>query len=554
MRTVKRKPIIDYNEYDIIDEKIWKIRGIKLDDVPNFLEPPKDFIRNPFELLNMDIVVKRILKALQNNEKIVVYADTDCDGVTSCAIIYNYFRVYTNHIYYVSNQRKEGHGVIVNKVDKDTDLLIIVDSSTNSSNECKEISQFCDVIILDHHDKSVDNPYATIVNPQICNYENKFLSGATVCYQLCRAFDMINGYEFADNFLDLACVGMVGDMMKLDNLENRAIAFHGLKNIHDMCQGEFFDGNIGLSRLFKGLKKDFMPTTQDISFYIAPCINAIVRLGDIYDLLELFTTSNTKICNQLVKMIIEKNEDRKKLTTEITKDIIDKNLINDDKIIIIDETEFEYDSAMFGLIANKIGQQYQRPCFFGKVVNGEFKGSGRSFGEEVKLKTELRNSKLFTLAEGHESSFGVGFKYENIDKIKNYFNDKFKNYFNEVFINYDLELSYDELSEYNLNLIDKISKICGEGFEPPRFLIKGLEIDKSDKIGKEKNHTKLTISDDIDLNIMKFNTDENTFEYDYSDYINVVGIIGMNYFYHFGKKEMITTKQILSDYIECIYL
>lgn len=555
MKKIKRQPIIDYNEHDLLNEKIWKIRGINLDDVMYFLEPPKIFISDPFKLKNMDLAVDRVIKALQNNEKIYVYGDPDCDGVTSLSIIVNYLKIYTKNIDYISNQRKEGHGIKPEKVPKDCDLLIAVDSSTNAINECKEVSEFCDIIILDHHETDVVNNYAIIVNPQICDYENKFLSGATVCYQFCRAFDEVNQYQFADNFLDLACVGMIGDMMRLDNIENRAIAYHGLKFIHDMCQGNTFEGNSGLCKLFKELKKDFMPTTQDISYYIAPCINAVVRLGDIYDIIKLFTSDDEDECKKIVKQVVEMNNDRKVLTRDIAKDIIKRGLINEeDKIIIIDGTEFGYDSAMFGLIANQIASEYQRPCLFGMLRDGEFRGSGRSFGEDVKLRSELKSSGLFTLAEGHEPSFGVGFKIENLDKIKETFNHKFKEFFIEPSIVYDLELNYEDLTEYNLKLIDGMSKICGEGFEPPKFLIKNLVIDDCDKIGKDKNHTKIIIEDELDLNIMKFNTEENLSQYEFSDFINVVGSIGLNYFYHFGKKEMIITRQILSDYIECEYL
>ena len=544
MKIIKRKPIIEYDDDDIIDEKILKIRGIEKDKMFDFIMPNEKYLNSPFLLKNMDIAVEKVIQAISEDKKIGVYADVDTDGVTSAGIIKGYLSVFSDNVVYLSNQRVEGHGVIVNKVPMDIDLLIIVDSSTNSVEECKQLTERgVDIVTLDHHGCDIYNPYATIINPHMCDYPNKDLSGAGVCWQFCRAFDEVNGLRYANDFVDLACVGLVGDMMSMKSMENRYIVWLGLTSIHKGI------GNKGLLSLFKELGKQYKPTSADISYYVSPCLSAIIRLSDIFIIFDLFDTQDSDVAKMMAKDIIAKNEERKALTDRIFKELY-ANLPND-KVVILDVTEQDYPKGLLGLIANKFAHELQKPCLVGKVVDGEFSGSGRGYGEEIGLKDELLDSGFFNLVAGHQNAFGVRFDINKLDKIRKHFNKAFKNYYNELYIEYDLALRYEDLTEANLKLVDMLNFISGQGFETPKFLIEGINIDSAKKIGKNENHTKLTKNDDMNLDIMKFNTEEGLEEYQQADYINVVGQIGINEFYNFGRKELVLTKQVLSDIIIC---
>lgn len=544
MNLLKREPIIEYDDFDLLDEKILKIRGIPMDLKYDFIQPKEKYLNDPYLLDNMDKAVDIVGDAIGKNKKIGVYSDIDPDGVTSTQIMYGYLKIFTENVEYIMSQRIEGHGVNPLKVNDDIELLIVVDSSTNSVQECKVLKERgVEILIFDHHEKEIDNPHATIINPHICNYPNKHLSGAGVVWQFTRAFDSFNGIQFANDFIDLAAVGMVADMMDMKNMENRYIVWAGLLSVHNRM------GNLGLYNLFKELGKQYKPTSLDISFYVAPCLSAIIRLDDINILMELFNSDDEEVCKLISKEIKSKNEERKELTDGIYKSL--EGNLNDDKVIIIDMTESQYKSAMFGLIANKVARENQKPCLVGRIDGDEFKGSGRGFGDEIKLKDELSASGLFTLVAGHQNSFGVKFKIENLDKIKSYVNKKFNDYFNEKFAVYDLEIRYEDMTEANLRLIDDISFVCGEGFSPPTFLIKYLVPDEYKKIGKKENHTKLTVRGERNLDIMKFNTEEKLDDYINADYIDVVGNIGINEFYNFGLKQVVVSKQILSDIIVC---
>lgn len=547
MKLKQREFILDYNEHDNLADKIFRIRGIQECDVEEFLNPSRDNLNDPFLLKNMDIAVDMVCDAIRENSKIGIYSDCDADGITSSCTLFLYLNNFTDNIVHITNQRAEGHGVIPSKVNE-IDLLIAVDSSTNSIQQCKDISETgCKILILDHHISEEDNKYATIVNAHICDYPNKALSGSATVYQFCRAFDITMDIELADSYIDLVAVGLIGDMMDLKNLENRYIVNEGLKLLHE-------SGNIGLKTLCKALKKDYKPNAQDISFYVAPNINAVIRLDDINLIAELFLSKDEKVCKKISKQLIEINEDRKKLTTKIVDKIIESGKVNGDKLLLIDMTNFNYKNAMFGLVANKIAKEFGKPCLIGKSVDSVLIGSGRGCNDEINLKTELISSGLFNWCKGHENSFGWECNKSNVDLMSDYFNDKFNDYFNENYVEYDLELNFEDLTIENLKMMDDISFICGMGFPRPLFLIRGVIIDECKKIGKDFNHTKLTIKDDIPLDIMKFNTTEDLDEYNNSDYCNIVGNIGINSFYNFGLKKQVVTRQILADVIECEYM
>ena len=180
-------PKESYSPEDSMTNKILKIRGIK--EKEKFLKPNDDDINSPWELSNMKSAVESIIIAIENKSSVGIYADIDTDGVTSLTFMYRFLCDFGINPIILYHQRNKGHGVIVDNVPKDLDLLIIVDSSSNSIDECKKLSEEMEILVLDHHEITHDNPYAIVVNPQYNNYPNKNLSGVGVVYQTCSAVD-----------------------------------------------------------------------------------------------------------------------------------------------------------------------------------------------------------------------------------------------------------------------------------------------------------------------------------------------------------------------------
>jgi single-stranded-DNA-specific exonuclease len=531
-------PKEQYDNQDSITDKILKIRGIV--DKERLVHPREDDINNPYHLSNMKSAVSTILNAINNKLSIGIYADIDCDGVTSATLMYKYLKNYEIDAQLLYHQRKLGHGVIVDNAPKELDLLIIVDSSSNNVNECKELSPHMDIVILDHHPFSVENKYATIVNPQYNNYPNKFLSGTGVVYQTCRAIDGATSNYFADQYIDLCAIGLISDMMYVLEPETRMLIQKGLYKIHNDC-------DVNLNAILKHLKKDYKPTTTDIAYYLVPFINSIIRLGKIEDILEILTSSDKDKIKKLIKSCSEINDKRK----VVQGDLIEKidNMVDlSHKIIIVDVSEFESPSTMNGLIANNVAQKYQKPTLivsFDKETS-VLSGSGRNYGSSFDFKNLLLETKLFEMVEGHPNSFGVEFLPENLNKIYESIDKSFEDIEQNYTIEADMLLDIDDITWEILYEIQRLSFITGEGFREPLFIIKGLFVEDV-KIMKDI-HIKFN-SDELEC--IKFNvTPEEISNISDAAFVDVLGSIGINSWYNFGTKTVIKSKQILIKDIE----
>lgn len=531
------EPIEEYDEYDSITDKILKIRGIE--DKDRFTNPREDDINDPYNLSNMELAVDKIVNAIENNLLVGIYADIDSDGVTSATIKYKYLKNHGITPRLLYHQKKQGHGVIVDNVPKELDLLIIVDSSSNSIKECEELNKIMDIIILDHHPAS-ENPYAIVVNPQCNDYSNKFLSGAGVVYQTCRAIDDKLFTYFADEYIDICAVGLLGDMMNIVQSETRVLIQKGMNKIHNDC-------DMNLKLILKHLKKDYKPTTTDISFYLVPFINSIIRLGKIENILEILTSDSEENVKKLIKSCGAINDKRKTVQGNIIEEI-DKIINLDHKIIIVDVSDLNSPISLNGLIANNIAQKYQKPTLvvsLDKDTN-TLCGSGRNYGNTFDFKEILSGTNLFEMVEGHGGAFGVEFIPNKLEEIYKSVDERLEHIEQEYVIEADLTINIEDITWELLYEIQRLSFIVGEGFKEPLFIIEGLSVEDT-KIMKDI-HIKFA-SDDLEC--VKFNVSQEEIS-NISDavFVDVLGSLGINSWYNFGTKEVVKSKQVLVKDIE----
>lgn len=533
MRYKIKEPKIKFDKDDNIIDKILKIRGIK--NKEEFLFPSKDVLHSYWELSDMKEAVKITTYAIQNNFKIGVYGDIDTDGVTSLAIIYHYLKKYNINPINIYHQRKDGHGVIVDNVPKDLDLLIIVDSSTNSVKECKELSKNMNIIILDHHESDKKNPYAVIVNPQINDYPNKHLSGAGVCYKFCQAIDEVSEKDYAKELVDFCAIGLIGDMMNVAELETRRLILEGIFKIHNNC-------NIQLKLLLKHLKKDYKPNTTDISFYVVPFINSIIRLNQIEDAITILTSDDEKTIKDTIKKCDKLNKQRKKIQAELVKKVEKKIDHSHKTIFVIMDDVREKNKTLNGLVANNIMQKYKKPTFILNLneETNSYVGSGRSLGN-IDVRELMNQCELSVEAEGHEGAFGVEIKKSELNNLINLLDDKLKDvdYDNSILV--DLELKQSDITWELLQDISKLNFIVGEGFKTPQFLIKCL-FKTNAKIMKDI-HIKLQTND---LDCLKFNLSEYEVDRLYNAFcFDVIGSLNINSWYNFKTRQAEKSKQVL---------
>ena len=500
----------------------------------------------------------------------------DSDGINACSIMYNYLKNFVEDdlISYSHSQRSKGHGVgtvlpdlevenetLIRKIPRDTDLVIIVDSSSNDLKDTKELIEQigCEVIIIDHHEMDLENIYATVVNCQDGEYPNPKLSGSAMVYKVCQVIDEKIGEEFADDFLDLVAIGLIGDVMSVREMENRYLINKGISQIN----------NKGLNILLKKAKVDTYRgiSSTDISFKISPMISACSRFDKIELAIELLTTEDEDRMKKLSKEMIELNERRKSEQKEMVERFAE-GLDDSNNIMIVITDEIE--SGFRGLIASEVASKYNKPAFVlypMKDSNGdifEYSGSARGVGN-IPLKDLCQDSGLFNFATGHQSAHGLSFNADKYDEVVKYFNEVLDDSDFEKVIYYDLEVDANELEELDLKEIEKFSRIVGEGFKEPKFKVTGLTLaEKETKklgshvravMGKNKDTVKIICENDFAL--MKFRSNED-FAKDLEDEfygdafmveVEAVGSLNLNVFYNFGTKVTEVTKQVfIEDY------
>lgn len=268
-------------------KNLLKERGVE--NVEDFLNPTLCYLNNPQKLNNIENGAELYLNTIKQNGNILIVVDSDCDGFTSAAIIYQYTKKINPEINlsYILHEGKQ-HGLqdhinTILEQSKNYDLIILPDSSSNDYEYHEQLKDInIPVLILDHHPTDVEiSNNAVVINNQLSeNYPNKELTGAGVTYQFCRYIDIVLNTNYADYFMDLAAWGIIGDMGSVLEMENRYIIKEGLKNINNF----FFQTLI--DKQSYSMNNQVNSTT--VAFYIVPLINAMIRVGTMEEKKRLF--------------------------------------------------------------------------------------------------------------------------------------------------------------------------------------------------------------------------------------------------------------------------
>ena len=565
MKWIQRTPKQVVNKEDTILEKVAKIRGIK--DINRFLNPSKEEMFDPYLIKNIEDASNRIIRAIQKGERIVVSYDPDTDGITSCTIIRRYLANYTENVDYIYGERNDGHGIYeMTKIsDKEPtkkledmdeeelerkermesnlkkiencDLLILIDSSSNDAKACKLIKERygVDIIILDHHAIERENPYVLLVNPQQegDEYPNKHLSGAGVVFKVIQVMEDTLQSVDVFQYMDLVAVGMYGDMMRVDVLENRYMIMHGLRNIK----------NVGLTRILKGGKVDLYKVDGNaVGFTISPLINGTARMGNIQLAIDILMTDDDNVAKKLRLKMQKLNDQRKVLQKELVDRYKDK-IDNTQKVLIVFD---EKSSKGFnGIISQQLTDIYQRPAIVGRIHNGVIAGSFRSFNG-FDLKDFLSKSNLLKEAQGHPQAGGFVLDEENLDNLIEYIEKELPELDEkEPFVLYDLELAVDEIKSAVKSMV-QLNHITGSGFPKVVVRVNGVTIDDVACIGATQETVKIKTFDSMEM--IKFRvSDQYASELGVFDNVDVVGQLGINEFYNFKLREKIITIQVIID-------
>ena len=536
----QRVPQMEYSPFDSTINKLAAIHGIA--DVNSFLKPSSTHINNPYLLWNANVGTDRIVQAVQENQKIVIVSDVDTDGVSATAIVYNYLKKHQANVSFIHAQRKDGHGLhtVIDKVPEDTDVLIVLDSSSNNWKECRELkSKGIDIIIIDHHQIETPNYYSVLINPQqeACQYPNKEISGAALAWQICRMLDDKMNRNFADELIDLAAIGLIADTMCMRTMENRAIVNLGLEMIN----------NLGLKTIIRSQELAYKKLgTIDIGYKVVSLLNAAARMNKLELSLELLTTNDEERASEITKQIKKLNTERKSVQSEYIEHIV-KKIDPSQKIIIYFDHNKEISKSFAGLIAGQIANTYMRPCLIMSPDESQGKtyaGSYRSFGD-FDLKAFFESIPLVESTGGHAGAGGINVKNENLDQFVKMVEKRSKYLDFEDVIEYDLEFDADEINEQLIYEINEFYRISGRNFPIGKFLVKNIFVIDTKVKGKGEDTVEVVSEN---LSLMKFKTTR-----DFADkfpifsVVDVVGTLGINEWFNFKEKKVIKTNQMILD-------
>lgn len=536
MNWQKVKPYKTPSEDDPIQQQLADIYGIE--DISHFLKPKASDMHSAYLIDNIKEARDKIIEHIKSGNKISVYSDVDPDGCTSTAIIFNYLRQITDNIEYFFSQRSEGHGIEkgLNKIPEGTKLLIIVDSSTSSDVACAVIKSLgIDIIVIDHHPAETVNNHAIILNNQLCDYPNKQLSGAGMCYKMISVLDDSFGLGTVEDFIDLAGVGIHGDMMDMKVMENRYFVDQCLRNIK----------NTGLKSLFKAAKINAENLcSNDLAFSITPLLNGASRMGKLELVLELLTTDDPIIAYDIAKQIQKLNNERKKNQKQYVEKIMHDINTKDKIVAIIDN---EVDSGFRGLIAQDVAVKCKKPTMFlGEDGNGNLSGSFRSYAD-FNLKNALNQTTHVLDTAGHQQAGGVSFPANKLKEVVHELNNLIEIDDQEQNISYHMEVHVSDLSRTMIEKVMDFNRIVGKGMPESKFKVTGLCVNDKKLMGKNLDTIKIECDD---LVLMKFRSNEDFFN-DVPVYqdIEAIGTLNINKFFNFGIRQWVITDQMfIEDY------
>ena len=488
-------------------------------DLLDFLNPKKDMLISPYLLDNIEDGAKLLIDFLQQDKKILFVVDSDLDGFTSSAELWNYIIWHFPDAqlqYYLHDGKQHGLEDCYEYIlTQNVDLVICPDSSSNDYEYHKILSEHnISILVLDHHLAPEYSSYATVINNQLSkNYMNKELTGASVVYKFLCVLDDKLGFNDADYFLDLASMGSIGDMSDITSLENRYINCIGLSHINNPCLKEL----VMKQSYSIGSTTEITPT--DVSFYITPLVNALIRVGSTKEKEILFESfingtkmiestkrgakgtfeslaeQNARNCiNARARQNREKEKGLEQLKIQIFNEEKDSN-----KILIADASDIDINNTLTGLVAMNLAAEYKKPTMLGRLgTDNKFRGSCRGINEsELKdFRQFLLDSNLMEFAEGHANSFGFEIKNNNIPKLINYANTKLATVnFNEGFYEVDYVLSANStLIAPIITEMSDFKALWGKGNPECVMAIENIPVNNYEIIGKNKDTLKFNFN------------------------------------------------------------
>lgn len=485
-------------------------------EIEKFLSPKWDRdLLDYKKIKDIQKSIERIKIAINNNEKIIIYADYDCDGIPGAVILNDFFEKinYKNFSIYIPNRHNEGYGLNKNAIQKfineKVSLIITVDLGITNIEEIDFAEKNeINVIITDHHlpildenEKQILPKAFAIINTKQkdCDYEEKFLCGASTAWKLVYAFlekyreefNVSNGWE--KWLLDMVGIATIADLVPLKG-ENRLFAKYGLEVLKKSKRP-------GLQKILKNAKINQNKITEDdIAFSIAPRMNSASRMAEpihaFYALLQ-----NEEAMNYADEL--EKYNTIRKQDTKDANDSVDYEKIKNEKIILIGNENWT--PGIIGLVASKIVENTSKTTFVWGVGEDKniLKGSVRGGSDKYNVVDIMTNAKnILENFGGHNMAGGFAIQKNKLNDFKKFLEEyseknisenliqNNENILEENFINIDIK-------NINKNLFDEISIFAPFGIFNEKIIFK-IKLNDNENIntkrfGKSLEHLEVVI-------------------------------------------------------------
>lgn len=495
---------------DLLIAKLLVARGINTyEEAKKFFRPSLTDLHDPFLMKDMDKAIARIEKAIQQNEKILIYGDYDVDGTTAVALVYSFFKKIILKLtpqsttslidYYIPDRYREGYGISFKGIDyakeNNFSLIIALDCGIKSLDKIAYANQFdIDFIICDHHRPGDELPAAiAILDPKRvdCSYPFDELCGCGVGFKLIQAYSQKNNIAFEEliEYLDLTAISIASDLVPIID-ENRTLCYFGLQQLNK-------NPRKGIKAILElaNIKKEV--SINELVFTIGPRINAAGRIESGKDAVALLICDTHEHAQTSGLSINETNAERRSLDLAITQQAM--NMIDNDVTLISRKTTVlfhpDWHKGVIGIVASRLIEKYYRPTIILTHSNGMATGSARSVKDFDVYDAIEACADLLEQFGGHKYAAGLTMKLENIEKFQQRFEEIVSNSIADHLLTPEIEIDAAvELKEITPKFFRILKQFApfGPGNMSPIFTTQHL-VDKGYVRIVGNNHLKMDI-------------------------------------------------------------
>ncbi|MBR7131303.1 MAG: single-stranded-DNA-specific exonuclease RecJ [Lentisphaeria bacterium] len=539
MNTKNWKPLCNVlpQDIDLIQRKYnlprpiavyFAARGIKEADIPGFLEPRLANLSDPYRFPGIREACDRLWKAIENREPILIHGDYDTDGITASALLALVLRqngAIVNS--FIPHRFDDGYGFTPESLEKalemfgDCGVLVTVDCGITSCDAVDVArSKGIDVIVTDHHEAGDTLPDAlAVINPKVYPEleDLQLLSGAGAAFKLSHAFIKYGREKNLGGFmtrleevLDYVALGTVADIVPLLG-ENRIMVKYGIEALRRQLRP-------GIRALIESSKLHSDLSPSDITFRLAPRINAAGRVGDANVALQLLESECIVDAHNSARKLEEYNHDRQEREQEIYQDAcgqIERGLAWQSPYSLLVAGR-DWHQGVIGIVASRLARDYNRPTIVLTIQDGSAYGSGRSIANLNLVEVLTKSSHLLERYGGHPMAVGIGLKTENIAAFYEEMDREIRSQIDpselESFISYDGEAELGDLTPEFFNYLEKLSPF-GHSNQKPVYRFNDLRVIRSGSVGQGQHTRGVMQSRTGQIDFIAFNRPVSDFSY-----------------------------------------